>query len=142
MTAERSAGAVIFRQEGKQLLFLLLHYEDGHWDFPKGHVEAGEKTEETIRREVHEETGISRLAFINGFKKTIRYFFWAEKKKILKFVVYFLAQTSQKEITLSLEHVGYEWLPFSEAQKRITFTTSRDVLKKADRYLKRYLPRH
>ena len=139
MPVERSAGAVIFRMEKKEPLCLLLHYEEGHWDFPKGHIESGEKTEETIRREVREETGISRLAFLNGYQQTIRYFFWANKKRILKFVVYYLAKTSQKRVQLSSEHIAYEWLLFEEASKRITFASSRRVLKKADRHLKRYL---
>ena len=131
MPVERSAGAVIFREEKKGPLYLLLHYEEGHWDFPKGHIEAEEKTEGTIRREVREETGITRLTFVKGFKETIRYFFWANKIRILKFVVYSLARTSQKKVKLSSEHIGYEWLPFSEATERITFATSRKVLNKA-----------
>jgi len=140
MPVERSAGAVIFRKVAKELFYLLLHYEEGHWDFPKGHIEPGEKTVETIRREVREETGIVRLTFLPGFKETIRYFFWAKKKRILKFVVYSLTRTSQKKVRLSSEHVGYEWLPFSEAQARITFTTSRRVLKKAQGHLKKLTP--
>lgn len=136
MPVERSAGAVIFRKGTKEALYLLLHYEEGHWDFPKGHIEAGEKTEETVRREVHEETGISRLVFVKGFKETIRYFFRVKKSRILKFVVYYLAGTSQRKVKLSSEHVSYKWLPFSEAKERITFATSQKVLKRAHATLK------
>ena len=40
---ERSAGFVIYHQNAQQgpVEFLLLDYRR-HWDFPKGHVEAGE----------------------------------------------------------------------------------------------------
>jgi len=137
MPVERSAGAVIFRREKGKVLYLLLHYEEGHWDFPKGHVEKGEKTEETIRREVREETGITDLAFVDGFKETIRYFFWAGKKRILKFVVYTLAETPQKDVKLSFEHVDHIWLPFEEAKAKITFATSRRVLQKGDAFLRK-----
>ena len=139
MPVERSAGAVIFRKGAKEPFYLLLHYEEGHWDFPKGHIEPDEKIAQTIRREIREETGIIRLTFFPGFKETIRYFFWAEKKRILKFVVYYLARTPQKEVKLSSEHVGYEWLPFPEAHQRITFATGRKVLKKAHTHLKSHL---
>lgn len=135
MPVERSAGAIIFREEGKELLYLLLHYGEGHWDFPKGHVEPGEKTEETVRREVQEETGMTQLDFVSGFNETIRYFFMSNKKRVLKFVAYRLARTSQKEVTLSFEHTSSAWLPFSEAMKRVTFATSRKVLGKAHRHL-------
>ena len=39
MISEKSAGAILFVKE-KEPRYLLLHYEAGHWDFPKGHVEA------------------------------------------------------------------------------------------------------
>ena len=47
----------------------------GHWDFPKGHIEKGEKIKDTIRREVEEETGLKDIKFIEGFKEWIKYFF-------------------------------------------------------------------
>ncbi len=132
---ERSAGAVVFHRAGRQICYLLLHYEEGHWDFPKGHIEKGEKTEQTVHREIEEETGIRSVRLIPNFKETIRYFFWSEKKRILKFVVYLLAQTSQKKVALSYEHQGYLWLPFPEALSQITFATSRKVLEKAHAFL-------
>ncbi len=135
MPVERSAGAILFRKEKEKTLFLLLHYEEGHWDFPKGHIETGEKTEETVLREVREETGITELTFIDGFKETIRYFFQTGKKRVLKFVVFYLAQTSQKKVTLSHEHVGAEWLLYQEAVERMTFPSSRKLLRKAHSFL-------
>ena len=51
MPIEKSAGAVIFRKQNDAILYLLLHYEAGHWDLAKGHIEKGESLEETARRE-------------------------------------------------------------------------------------------
>ena len=132
---ERSAGAIVFRRASGKIYYLLLHYGEGHWDFPKGHVERGEKTEETVRREIEEETEIRKIKFVPGFKETIRYFFFSGKRRILKFVVYLLAQTSQKEVMLSHEHTDSLWLSMPEALSQITFATSRKVLGKADRFL-------
>ena len=61
MPVIRSAGAVVFRDAPTGREYLLLQHPDkdnkrvskpakGHWDFPKGHIEAGEDTETTIRR--------------------------------------------------------------------------------------------
>lgn len=51
---ERAAGGVV-RNEGKGFLVIRRF---GHYDFPKGHVEAGETLEQTAVREVCEETGL------------------------------------------------------------------------------------
>lgn len=51
---ERAAGGVV-RNEGKGFLVIRRF---GHYDFPKGHVEAGETLEQTAVREVGEETGL------------------------------------------------------------------------------------
>ncbi len=136
MKRERSAGTVIFRKEDNEPYFLLLWYPAGHWDFPKGNIEPGEKEIETIKREVYEETGITDLEFIFGFRETIRYYYFRGKEKIYKEVVFYLAKTNQKEVRLSYEHKGYEWLPFEKALQRLTYENAKDVLRKAYNYLK------
>lgn len=132
---ERSAGAVIFRKENFTRKYLLLHYPAGHWDFPKGGIDNNETPKETAIREVKEETGITDLNFITGFEERVSYFYRKGGKTVHKEVIYFLAETKQEIISLSWEHMGYVWLPFSEAYKKLTFKTSKDVLKKAENYL-------
>ena len=135
MPIEKSAGAVIFRKDEGKIFYLLLHYEAGHWDFPKGHIEKGGKLEETAKRETKEETGLQDIKFIDGFKEWIKYFFKSEKGNIFKIVTFFLVETNQKEIKLSFEHTGYQWLPLEEAQKQLTFKTAKQILKKANYFL-------
>jgi len=75
MPRETSAGAVIFRKENNKTYYLLLHYGAGHWGFPKGHIEGGEKEEDTARREVKEETGLENIRVLKGFKEYTKYAF-------------------------------------------------------------------
>jgi bis(5'-nucleosidyl)-tetraphosphatase len=131
MPREISAGAVIFRRTRLGPEFLLLHYGLGHWDFVKGNIEKGEGEKETVRREIEEETGITRVTFIDGFRETIRYFYRRKGENIFKIVLFYLVETRQKRVKLSHEHVGYEWLTYRTAVERLTFKNSRDVLKKA-----------
>jgi len=133
---EKSCGALIFRLDGEKRLYLLLHYSGGHWDFPKGHVEKGESEEQTALREIQEETGITALGFVEGFREEISYSFrhstgeMADKK-----VAFFLARTNEKQVRLSDEHIGFAWLPFEAAVKKATYENARMLLGKAEKKL-------
>ena len=133
MPREVSAGVILFRRSPEQR-YLLLHYGSGHWDFPKGHIEPGEAPQETATRELTEETGISDVRFLNGYRQTIRYFFRQQGIGIFKLVIYFLAETAQSDVALSNEHIGFDWLPYDAALARLTFKNSKVLLVKANEY--------
>jgi len=138
MPTEKSAGAVVFRHSKNKTEYLLLHYGVGHWDFPKGHIEKGESEEEALRREVFEETGIKDLRIIPGFSHTMKYFFKKYittpsgkikrgKEMVMKFVVFYLAETKTKKVKLSLYFLDQQQkfstvrtkIELEEAQKEI-----------------------
>ena len=132
MSKEKSCGAILFkRQKDTSIKYLLLHYSAGHWDFPKGNQEKKETEEQTAEREINEETGIKDIKFIEGFKETIKYFYKKGRKTIYKEVVFLIAQTKTEKINLSFEHIGYEWMSYENAYKRLTFNNSKEVLRKA-----------
>ena len=135
MEKEKSAGAVIFKPGKRGNKYLLLHYEAGYWDLPKGHVEKNESEEETARREVKEETGIENIAILRGFKEKIHYFYRFEGKLLSKDVVFFLARADQENVKISFEHIGFEWLPYKKALERLTYKTAKDILKKVNEFL-------
>jgi 8-oxo-dGTP pyrophosphatase MutT (NUDIX family) len=132
---EKSCGAVVFRKN-REIEYLLLHYEAGHWDYVKGQVEPNETERDTVLRELKEETGIEEAHFIEGFREEISYFYRREDKTILKKVVFFLVETKESGVRLSYEHIGYEWLTFQKAMERLTFSNARKVLTKAHDLLK------
>lgn len=141
MPIEKSAGAVIFRKQKGKNLYLLLRYPRGsrtpapYWDFPKGHVEKGETLEDTVRREVEEETGLKNIGIIPGFKETIKYFFKWNGKNIMKFVTFFIAETKNGQVKISDEHVGFEWLDYEKSLKQLVFKNAKNILKKADDFI-------
>lgn len=136
---EISAGAIIFRVDEKtrKPRYLLLHYGTGHWDFVKGHIEGKETEEEAFRREAKEESGLADLRIIPGFREKISYFYRKGKETVPKDVIFFLAQTAagEKGIKLSFEHSGYDWLEFDEAVEKVTYDSSRNILRKANQFL-------
>lgn len=136
MRTEFSCGALVYYVDNQQIIFLLLHYFSGHWDFPKGNKERGENSIQTIRREIKEETGISDLTFIDGFVKEISYKYLRQNQLISKKVVYFLARTNTKDVVLSSEHTDFEWDHYESALKRLTYKRSKEILTEGYIFLK------
>ena len=137
MDHEKSCGAVIFR-ERNGIEYLLLQYEAGHWDFVKGHVEERESEVETVKRETLEETGLKNNTFLNDFREQIGYFYRRRGRTVSKEVIFYLLKNlGDEQVTISGEHIGYEWLPYHEALKRLTYKNAKETLRKAEEYLQR-----
>jgi len=133
---ERSAGAVIFRRQGGSILYLLLQHMRGHWAFPKGHIEHGERPIETARREIKEETGLARIRFTPSYKETINFRFqWPPKSQDaesrLKFVVFYLGEVFTRNIKLSHEHKAFQWAPYEKAMVTLKHKNTRELLQRA-----------
>ena len=68
---EKACGCIII--ENGQVL--LIQQTEGHWGFPKGHVEEGETELETAIREVKEETNldveVDKKGVKNGVKRKV-----------------------------------------------------------------------
>lgn len=140
---ERSAGFILFREDahasGKRV-YLLLDY-GRHWDYAKGHVEKGETDLDAAVRELKEETGIKAPEVVDGFTHEIEYFFRSSKHGLIKkSVIFFLAKTESRDVILSEEHIGYEYLDYEAAMKRLTYANAREALRKAHEFLDREQP--
>lgn len=165
MIREFSAGGVVFKrvkeQEGKKVKALWLVTKQAAlsdsihppdiWRLPKGWLDdAGERapgplasggkkaTEEELRyaalREVREEGGVE--AKIVDKVATIRFFFTSTRGKILKFVTFYLMQYLRDlEGGPDFETEEVAWLPFSEARKRLSYSSEKQILDKAKELL-------
>ena len=144
MPREKSAGAIIYIIKNSVPSYLLLHYPSGHWEFARGHGEEGESEEETVRREVYEETGLKDIKIIPGFKEHTKLVFRRtynlkpEEKKlapwIVKIVTLYLAESNTENVTLSKEHKDFLWLPYQEAHKKL-LDKGKSVLEKANKFI-------
>lgn len=139
MRSEISCGALVYCIENHKIIFLLLHYFHGHWDFPKGNKERGENHMETTRREIREETGIGDITFIDGFEKQISYKYRRQSELISKKVIYLLARTISKDVVLSSEHTAFVWEPYENALKKLTYKHSKEILTESYSFLKNFI---
>lgn len=131
MIEETSAGVILFRREKSEILFLLLNYPSGHWDFVKGKMEMGETTHQTAVRETQEETGITDMVFLDDFEEWIKYSFQYHGELVNKKVVFFLAETKTEQVLISYEHLDYTWVDYETAMEKTTFENAKSILMKA-----------
>lgn len=134
MKREYSAGVVVYYRRSGVSSYLLLHYNRGFWDFPKGHIEGKETREETALRELHEETGLI-VTLQPDFQQEFSYFFHipGAQELVYKTVYFFMGRTLTKKVVVSSEHIGYVWLPYQQALAQLTYENARDLLKKVHR---------
>jgi len=133
---EHSAGFVVFRRgDGHLEVLLIRSSEYSYWGFPKGLVDEGESDEEAARRELAEETGLTDIEIVDGFKTTDRYFYQREGKRIFKTVTFFAAFVRSGQVRLSYEHSDYVWVEARKALSLIKYKSLRDVLRQALQFL-------
>lgn len=128
---ELSAGAVVVRRgEGGAIDVLLIEDSYGNWGFPKGHVEAGETSEEAALRECSEETGLASLRTIASIGTT-DWYFRSGGGLVHKFCDYFLLETPGGSEARPQHGEGIKacsWLNPDDAVARITYANARTVL--------------
>ena len=129
---ETSCGFILFNYDS----ILLLQYPQGHWSFPKGHIEEGETNHHaTASRELAEETGIVDINIHEDWSNRTEYTFRRKGSVVPKQVYWYIAETSELDVTLSHEHTNYLWLDFEEAKAQLTFEQEKDILRSAREHL-------
>jgi bis(5'-nucleosidyl)-tetraphosphatase len=134
ISMETSCGFVLVNYDS----ILLLQYPQGHWSFPKGHIEDDDENHHsTALRELIEETGIREIIIDENWNFRTEYTFKRKGKEIPKQVFWFLAETDELEVTLSHEHTNYLWLNFEDCEKQLTFSQEKILLQSACDYRKK-----
>lgn len=129
MKTEKSCGALIFKQENDELFVLVIkHKKQGHYSFPKGHVEGSETEEETAKREIFEETGL-KVTLDTDFRYVVTY---SPVKGVMKDVIYFTASPVGGILTPQPEEVSeIKWIAVKNAFDTVTFDNDRRLLSAA-----------
>jgi bis(5'-nucleosidyl)-tetraphosphatase len=116
MKQVKSCGFILFTGDRThpQKSFLLMKHPD-RYDLPKGHIEPGETDLECALREMNEETGIptSAVQVEQGFEYRSVYhpqYARYDNEVIEKTLIIFLGWVDAPTITISTEHLGYEWI--------------------------------
>jgi bis(5'-nucleosidyl)-tetraphosphatase len=142
MNKEFSAGAVIFKKEKDDVLFLVVYSKRNNiWGFPKGHIENAETEKEAAAREIKEEAGLEDLHFIDGFREEIVYDTISKRdpfkgQGIEKHAIYFLCETRNQDIIVDGREISdYRFLPLNEAEQMVKFRNLNVILRRAHDFL-------
>jgi len=135
---EFSAGGVLVRRlRGRWMMAAIRprrHDGGAVWALPKGHIDEGERGEETALREVAEETGAHGRSL--GKLGDVRYVYTWEGERVFKVVSFFLVRYEGGrlgDVPQAFRHEVAEvrWLPLEDAPRLLSYGGERDMARKA-----------
>jgi 8-oxo-dGTP pyrophosphatase MutT (NUDIX family) len=113
-----AAGGLVSDKAGNVLVI----FRRGHWDLPKGKIDAGEGTEEAAIREVEEETGI-KVSQLQGLLCETRHVYSEGGRRILKHTSWYrMLTTGTKPLSVPQSEEDIEqcvWLELPQAMQRL-----------------------
>ena len=113
---EKSCGVLAYRMaDGQQEFLLVFETYSQCWSLPKGHMEAGEKEEETALRELFEETGLTAELELSSHAM-IEY---PISDVARKQVVFFLGKVTGVPQVRQGEIDKYKWVTFDQLQDHL-----------------------
>jgi len=116
-----SAGGVVVNAHGH---VLVVNQRGNSWSLPKGHVDEGEDVLSAARREIHEESGVNRLALVEelgSYERARIGKHGGEDLSETKTLHFFLFTTDQMELApLDKDNPEARWVPVDEAGELLT----------------------
>jgi 8-oxo-dGTP pyrophosphatase MutT (NUDIX family) len=133
---DQSFGVIPVRRQNGEYQYLLVQHHAGHWAFPKGHAENGETDQQAARRELQEETGISKVILLEDVSLAETYYFRRGDQTVSKKVRYFPGVVKDCAVHIQAAEIkAYRWVNAEGAFNLITFGESRRLLTEAKQYL-------
>lgn len=134
---EFSAGGIVFKKQGRGFKVLLIKDAYGHWTWPKGNIDKGEKSQNAATREIKEEVGLENIRILAKVGRN-NYFYRLKGDLIFKTVFFFLAEanSSEKLKVQKSEIEDARWFKPEKALKSAEYKGAKEMLEKAIRMYK------
>lgn len=120
---EPTAGGIVFRRNKEGAIeILLIQDAKNRWTIPKGHIEEGETAQQTARREIGEEAGLTSVDML-GWLGKIHFRYRRVDRLVLMTTQIYLVRAKGDTNAIQKEEWmnGIKWFPFHEALDMIEY---------------------
>jgi len=120
---EPTAGGIVFRRnQADQIEILLIQDAKNRWTIPKGHIEEGETAQQTAKREIGEEAGLTDVDML-GWLGKIHFRYRRVDRLVLMTTQIYLVRAKGDTNAIQKEEWmnGIKWFPFHEALDMIEY---------------------
>ncbi len=120
---EPTAGGVVFRRdESGGIEILLIQDAKDRWTIPKGHIEEGETAQETAKREIGEEAGLTDTEVLGWLGKIHFRYRRVDKLVLMTTQIYLVRAGGDTDAIKKEEWMnGIKWFKFNDALDAIEY---------------------
>jgi 8-oxo-dGTP pyrophosphatase MutT (NUDIX family) len=114
---EPTAGGIVFRRDSENgIEILLIQDAKDRWTIPKGHIEEGETAQQTAKREIGEEAGLTETDVL-GWLGKIHFRYRRVDKLVLMTTQIYLVRARGDTSAIKKEEWmnGIKWFTFNDA---------------------------
>lgn len=103
-----------------------------YWDIPGGRIQTGDTVEDTLRREIKEETGLKDIKNIVSFSMVLSNIRIPNENKSHGLILStYLCETGKpNSIVLSDEHTEYGWFDSKDASEKLKIKYPKEFIEK------------
>jgi 8-oxo-dGTP pyrophosphatase MutT (NUDIX family) len=131
-----AGGVVLWKHDNDIFICIVKRRNKGVWILPRGRIEKNEHMEETVIREIKEETGIE--ATIIKKIGIISYSFYSSKDKVTynKVVHFYLLRLDKQEDFVPNQEIEEKlWVPLNKAKESLSYQAEKDIIDKVIEFI-------
>lgn len=120
---EPTAGGVVFRRnKAGEVEILLIQDAKDRWTIPKGHIEEGETAQQTARREIGEEAGLTDVEVLGWLGKIHFRYRRVDRLVLMTTQIYLVRAKGDTDAIKKEEWMnGIKWFTFHDALEEIEY---------------------
>ena len=132
MLRTQGAGGVVIQKKSREVI--VVEQLNGSWSLPKGHIDPGEDVLEAAKREVKEETGVTKLELIRKIGSYSRYKIaldGGDDISELKTITMFLFETDEEKLLpQDMDNPSAIWMDKKKVVDRLTHYKDKEFFSK------------